>query len=180
MTRGILLSVVLVLLLYFCTLAVGQDQQGSVHWPNWATMPGGPSFSFKPRSAYQGTPNQHQGIVGFQAAYAGSINSQSGILQITKAAGEQSQNATDTAILQHQNGSMLVGQIAGTLGAGQACGIQHFDAHQHQAASSAVGQSIQNTYIGVTQISHVVGAPGSTAIAGGIVVVSTSQTTYVN
>ena len=177
MTRGILLSVVLVLLLYPCTVAVGQYQQGSVHWINWAKWPERP-LSIEPRSAYQGTPNQHQGIVGFQVAYA--PYGQSGIFQITKAAGEQFQNVTDTEILQHQNGSMLVGQIAGVIGAGQAGGIQHFDAHQHQAASSVVGQSIQNTSISVTQYSNAVGAPGSEAIAGGIVVVSTSQTTYVN
>jgi len=178
MTRAIYLYVVLVLLLQPCTLAVGQYQQGSVHWTNWATMPGGPPFSFKPRSAEQGPPNQHQGIVGGQAAYA--IGGQSGTFQITKAAGEQFQNVTDTEILQHQNGSMIVGQIAGVTGAGHTGGIQHFDAHQHQAASSAAGQSIQNTFIGITQFSHVAGAPGSEAIAGGKVVVSTSQTTYVN
>ena len=177
MTRAIYLSVVLVLLLYFCTSAVGQDQQGSVHWPNWAKWPERP-LSIVPRSAYQGTPNQHQGIVGFQVAYA--PYGQSGIWQITKAAGEQSQNVSDTAIQQHQSGTIHVGQIAGTIGAGHAGGIQHYDAHQHQAASSAVGQSIQNTSIGVTQFSHVNGAPGSTAIAGGKVVVSTSQTTYAN
>jgi len=177
MTRAIYLSVVLALLLYPFTLAVGQSQQGSVHWPNWAVWPGKP-ISIEPRWAYQGTPNQHQGIVGLQVAYA--LHGQSGTFQITKAAGEQSQNVTDTEILQHQNGRMIVGQIAGVVGAGQAGGIQHFDAHQHQAASSAVGQSIQDTFVGVTQFSHVAGAPGSIAIAGGKVAVSTSQTTYVN
>jgi len=178
MTRAIYLSVVLVLLLYFCTSAVGQDQQGSVHWPNWALWPVRPVSIEDRTPPPQGTPDQHQGIVGFQAAYA--INGPSGVLQITKARGEQSQDVSDTVIQQDQSGNMLVGQIAGTIGAGHAGGIQHFDAHQHQAASSAVGQSIQNTSIGVTQLSDVVGAPGSEALAGGIIGILTSQTTYAN
>ena len=174
MSRRILLSLVLILLLQSCTLAVG------VNWPNWARMPGGPAFSYKERETPPGPPNQNQGIEGFQLAYAGSITGQSGIGQITKAAGEQFQNITDTAILQHQSGGMLVGQIAGTIGAGHAGGIQHFNAHQHQAATSLVGNSIQNTSIGVTQFSNVFGAPDSKAFAGGMVVVSTTQTQYVN
>ena len=172
MRREILFSVALVLLLCSCTLAVG-----SVRWTNWAIWPVRP-VSIEPRWAYQGTSNQHQGLIGFQVAYA--PYGPSSIWQITKARGEQSQDVTDTAIQQHQNGSILVGQIAGILGAGKAGGIQHFHAHQHQEASSAVGQAIQTSYIGVTQISNVVGAAGSTAIAGGKVVVSTSQTQYMN
>jgi hypothetical protein len=143
-------------------------------------MPAGPSFSFKPRSAQQGTPDQNQGVIGFQLAYADSLFGQSGIRQITIAQGEQFQNANDSEIQQNQGGNMLVGQIAGTIGAGYAGGIQHFDAHQHQAACSLVGQSTQTSSIGVTQFSHVVGAPGSGAFAGGRVVVSTEQGQSVN
>jgi len=143
-------------------------------------MPGGPSFSFNPRIAYQGTPNQNQGIIGFQLAGAGSINGQSGIGQITIAEGRQFQNATDTGILQLQGSNMMVGQIAGTTGAGYAGGIQHFNAHQHQAATSLIGQSTQNSAISVTQFSNIVGTPGSTAFTGSKAIVSTRQMQYVN
>jgi hypothetical protein len=176
MRKGFLFSVILVLLQYSCTLAVGQA--GSVLWTNWASMPGGPSVSFVPRSAEQGPSNQHQQIDGSQLAYA--INGQSNIFQTIAAAGEQSQDVTDTSIQQHQNGSMLINQIAEAIGAGQAGGIQNFVAQQNQAASSAIGQSSQNTLIVVTQDSNVFGDTASNAIAVGNIVVSTSQTTYVN
>jgi hypothetical protein len=175
MKKGVLFSVVLVLLPYSCTLAVGQV--GSVLWTNWAASPVRP-VSIEPRWAYQGTPNQNQGIIGGQIAYA--IGGQSGTFQITSAAGAQFQNVTDTSILQHQNGNMLVGQIAGAIGAGQAGGIQNFDAQQHQSASSAIGQSSQNTSVDVTQYSNIIGDNGSNAIAIGNIALFTGQTTYMN
>lgn len=176
MSRETLFSVVLVLLLCSCTLAVGHV--GSVRWTNWAIWPVRQDWT-EPRWAYQGTPDeQYQWIGGEQSAHA--WYGPSGIGQITIAAGEQFQNATDTAIQQHQSGTMLVGQMAGTIGAGRAWGSQDFDAYQYQAASSAVGQSTQTSSIGVTQFSNVFGAPDSKAFAGGMVVVSTAQTQYVN
>lgn len=189
MRRAIPLSIVLILLSCCSCFGVMRIQSGALGSANGVLNTGGPPVTriggllgghsqFAPGGNWVA---QGEGAAGLQIAGAGSVGGTSGALQLMGVQGAQLDIATNAGIVQAQTGNLFVGQLAAkTGGPGWGSASQGLGAVQQQAAGSpSVGQATQNQSAAVTQHGYVSGAPGSTAVAGGGVAISTSQSSVV-
>jgi hypothetical protein len=191
MRRAIPLSVVLVLLSCCCCFGVIRMQGGALGSANGVINTGpfpqvsiggllGGHAQFG-TDVFGNMVAQREGAAGLQIAGAAGVGGNSGALQLMGVQGTQLDIATNAGIVQAQTGNLFVGQLAAkTGGPGWASATQALGAGQGQTAFSPfVGQATQNQSAAVTQHAYVSGAPGSTAVAGGGVAISTSQSSVV-